>query len=47
MRTIEFIKDFATKKKGDVINIDGPIASSLIKRKLAKLKTNKKQIVKK
>jgi|TARA_R110000787_G_scaffold17123_6_gene54020 hypothetical protein len=43
---IEFIKDFATKKKGDIVSFDGQLASRLIKEKAAKLynkKVSKKQ----
>lgn len=41
MVEIEFTKDFANKKKGDVITVDTMIASSLIKRKVAKKPTKK------
>jgi hypothetical protein len=34
-RTVEFTKDFSTKKKGDEWSCDGMLASSLIKRKVA------------
>lgn len=30
MRTIKFNKDFATKKKGDVLECDGQLASQLV-----------------
>lgn len=33
---VEFIKDFATKKKGDIESFDGQVASRLIKEKVAK-----------
>jgi hypothetical protein len=36
MRKIEFIKDFATKKKGELWECDGLLAASLIHRKVAK-----------
>ena len=45
---IVFTEDFANKKKGDEFRCDSIIASQLIRRsKVAKLKTNKKQNVKK
>ena len=36
MRTIKFLKNFATKKKGDVWSCDSILARSLINRKIAK-----------
>lgn len=41
MIDIVFLKDFATKKKGDVFKMDSLIASDLIKRKVAKVKSKK------
>jgi hypothetical protein len=37
MIKVELLKDFATKKKGDVIEVDAQIASGLLKRKVAKI----------
>ena len=42
---IEFIKDFATKKKGDVWECDGMLASHLISRKVAKKRQRAKKKV--
>ena len=42
MVKIEFIKSFANHKKGDVIEIDSMIASSLKHRKIAKMYKAKK-----
>jgi hypothetical protein len=37
MRKVKFIKDFATRKKGDIVSFDGMLASSLVhKHKVAK-----------
>jgi len=36
MIKIEFIKDFATRKKGEAVEVDGMLASQLIARKVAK-----------
>lgn len=36
MVKIEFIKDFANKKKGDITEMDGMHASSIIRRGFAK-----------
>jgi len=36
MVKIQFIKDFATKKKDDMMECDGVLASILIKKKVAK-----------
>lgn len=42
MRVIVFIKDFATKKKGDELACDGQLASTLVRvKKVAKFKTDK------
>lgn len=41
MIEIVFLKDFATRKKGDVIKMDSLIASDLIKRKVAKVKSKR------
>ena len=44
MVLVEFIKDFATKKKGDTAEYDGGLASVLVSKKVAKKrlrKTNK------
>lgn len=40
MRTVVFIADFATKKKGDEFICDGIMATSLIKREVAKFKSS-------
>lgn len=40
MIEVVFLKDFATRKKGDVVKMDSQIASGLIKRKVVKV--NKK-----
>jgi hypothetical protein len=37
MVTIEFTKKFATKKKGDKMEVDSMLASQLIKEKVAKI----------
>lgn len=52
MIKIKFLKDFATKSKGDVIEIDGMIAVNLINRKIAEKftkesKPKKKKVEKK
>ena len=39
---VVFLKDYATKKKGDVMELDSLIASGLIKRKVAKKHKTKK-----
>ena len=36
MVKVEFIKDFATKKKGDKGEYDGMLAASLVEKKVAK-----------
>lgn len=37
MKTIEFTKDFATKKKGDIVEYDSQLANNLVNRqKVAK-----------
>lgn len=42
MREVKFIKDFATKKKGDVVPYDGPLASRLVRNlKVAKFTDEK------
>ena len=48
MKLVEFTKDFATKKKGDKMKIDGMIAADLLRQKVAKViqekeVTNKKK----
>ena len=42
---VEFIKDFATKLKGDTADLDSQLASQLIVRKIAKLYVEKKKKV--
>jgi len=47
MREVEFLKDFATKKKGDVWECDSQLASQLVHiDKVAKYKEPKEKIVK-
>ena len=41
METIEFLKDFAGKKKGEKHECDSMLARSLINRKIAKKYTKK------
>jgi hypothetical protein len=41
MVTIEFLKDYATKKKGDTMQIDSMVASDLIKKKVVKVRLRK------
>jgi len=36
MKKVQFIKDFATKKKGDVDQYDSMLAHSLVAKKVAK-----------
>lgn len=44
MRTVEFTKDFATKKKGDSFTCDGMLASRLVRKdKVAKFIDIKKK----
>lgn len=43
MKQIEFTKAFANKKKGNKCFYDGQLASSLVKRKVAKYVSNKKK----
>ena len=38
---IEFTKDFATKNKGDILELDGMIGRDLINKKVAKLRERK------
>ena len=38
---IEFTKDFANKKKGDIVELDSMLARSIIDRKVAKQVTRK------
>ena len=38
---IEFTKDYATKKKGDTIEVDGILASTLVAQKVAKKRERK------
>ena len=45
--TVEFLKDFATRKKGEKQPYDGMVASSLIKEKVAKLVKEKSSKVEK
>lgn len=50
MVLIEFLKDFATKKKGDTLEIDSMVARDLIDKKVAKKRERKptvKKVVKK
>ena len=48
MRQVEFTKDFATKKKGDVDSYDGMLASQLVNvDKVAKYYTKPKSKAKK
>ena len=42
MTTVEFTKEFATKKKGDLGTYDGSLASRLIAMKVAKIHKPKK-----
>jgi len=41
MVTVEFLKDFATKKKGDTMELDGMVANELFKKKVAKKRVRK------
>lgn len=47
MVKVIFIKDFATRKKGDVVEYDGMLAATLINKKVAKLYVKPKKEVKK
>lgn len=47
MRKVKFIKDYATRKKGDILSVDGMLASSLVrKHKVAKYLKDKPAIEK-
>jgi len=41
MAKVEFIKEFATKKKGEIAEIRNPLLARLIKRKIVKLAETK------
>jgi hypothetical protein len=41
MKEVEFLKDYASKKKGDTMLLDGMVVSSLLKQKIVKLKIGK------
>jgi len=36
MKTVKFIKDFATKKKGEEVSVDSMLANRLVTDKVAK-----------
>jgi len=43
MRKVEFIKEFATKKKGAIMNVDSSLANTLVRDlKVAKFVKDKK-----
>ena len=46
MIEVVFLKDFATRKKGDVVKMDSLIASGLVKRKVVKVNSKNKKEVK-
>ena len=41
---VEFLTDFANKKKGDVCKLNKAVASSLIARKIAKVYKEEKKV---
>ena len=41
MVTVEFLKEFATKKKGDTMDVDSMLARDLINKKVAKKRLRK------
>lgn len=43
MKTVEFTKEFATKKKGDTMDVDPMLARQLVDRKVAKFATKKEK----
>lgn len=43
---LEFLQDFANKQKGDVIELNNSVASSLIARKIAKVYKQEEKKVK-
>jgi len=46
MREVVFIKDYASKKEGETMKLDGLIASNLVSRKIAKYKVAEEKSVK-
>ena len=46
MKEVIFLQDYASKKKGDIMLLDGMVASSLIGKKIAKLHVSDKTVKK-
>ena len=43
LKEVVLTKDFANRKVGEVLQVDGLLATNLIKRKLVKITNNKKK----